>query len=137
LTSTGLDLVLDDDLTPHILRPFGTLCIRLSQLISYVHIADPYVHHRTPQVVDRPNAQEVLRATLHAVLFHRLFGLVKPRTVDVLDVTMPGVEDANIERTVSEKVGALWRAVEDRVDKRGQVCCISVYGNLPHVYGMR
>lgn len=50
---------------------------------------------------------------------------------------MPGVEDADIERTVSEKVGALWRAVEDRVDKRGQVCCMSVYGNFRMFMGFR
>jgi autophagy-related protein 101 len=54
------------------------------------------------------------------VLFHRLFGLVKPKTVDVLDVTMPGVDDADMDRLVSDKVAAFWRAVEDSADKRGQ-----------------
>jgi autophagy-related protein 101 len=72
-------------------------------------------------VLDRLNTQDVLRAVLHAVLFHRLFGLVKPKTVDVLDVTMPGVDDADMDRLVGEKVGVFWRAVEDSPDKRGQV----------------
>jgi autophagy-related protein 101 len=60
---------------------------------------------------------------LHAVLFHRLFGLVKPKTVELeaLDVTVPGVDDVQMDRLVNEKVGAFWRAIEDSADKRGQV----------------
>jgi len=40
------------------------------------------------QVLDRRNAKEVLHAILHAILFHRLFGTVKPQTFEVLDVTV-------------------------------------------------
>ena len=40
------------------------------------------------QVLERQTAKEVLHAILHAILFHRLFGTVKPQTFDVLDVTM-------------------------------------------------
>ena len=40
------------------------------------------------QVLERHTAQEVLRAVLHSILFHRLFGIVKPQTFEVLDVTM-------------------------------------------------
>ena len=40
------------------------------------------------QVLDRQQTKEVLRGVLHAVLFHRLFGTVRPRTFDVLDVAM-------------------------------------------------
>lgn len=32
--------------------------------------------------------RDVLTAVLHAILFHRLFGVVKPKTFEVLDVTM-------------------------------------------------
>ena len=39
-------------------------------------------------MLDRLQTKEVLRATLHAILFHRLFGTVRPRTFEVLDVTM-------------------------------------------------
>lgn len=28
-----------------------------------------------------------MRALLHAILFHRLFGTIKPQVIDVLDVT--------------------------------------------------
>lgn len=40
------------------------------------------------QILERQTAKEVLHAILHAILFHRLFGTVKPQTFDVLDVTM-------------------------------------------------
>ena len=40
------------------------------------------------QVLDRHLTKDVLRAILHAILFHRLFGTVKPKTFEILDVTM-------------------------------------------------
>lgn len=40
------------------------------------------------QILDRHTTKDVLRAVLHSILFHRLFGTVKPRTFEVLDVTM-------------------------------------------------
>jgi len=72
-------------------------------------------------VLDRHTTKEVLQAVLHAILFHRLFGLVKPQTFDVLDVTMPGVSDPEMEQLVNEKVDAFWRGVEGGLSKRGQI----------------
>lgn len=40
------------------------------------------------QVLDRLTAKDVLHGVLHAILFHRLFGSIKPQTFEVLDVTM-------------------------------------------------
>ena len=40
------------------------------------------------QVLDRVTTKDVLRAVLHAILFHRLFGTVKPQTFEVLDITV-------------------------------------------------
>ncbi|KAJ7490848.1 autophagy-related protein [Mycena latifolia] len=72
-------------------------------------------------VLDRHTTKEVLQAVLHAILFHRLFGLVKPQTFEVLDVTLPGVSDPEMEALVNEKVDAFWRGVEGGVSKRGQI----------------
>lgn len=58
---------------------------------------------------------------LHAIFFHRLFGLVKPQTFEVLDVTMPGVANAEIEQLVKEKVDSFWKAMEGGPNKHGQV----------------
>jgi len=76
--------------------------------------------------LERAVARDVLRALLHSILFHRLFGTVHPRCVDVLDVTFPGVSDAEIERLVNDKVELFWRALDDlsassSSPKRGQL----------------
>ncbi len=89
------------------------------------------------QVLDRQNTREILRALLHAILFHRLFGTIKPQTFEVLDVTMvrpmsvqighslmdlqPGVADPNVQRLVDEKVNAFWKGLESVALKRGEV----------------
>ncbi|CCM03816.1 uncharacterized protein FIBRA_05965 [Fibroporia radiculosa] len=70
-------------------------------------------------VLDRHSTKEVLRAVLHSILFHRLFGTVKAQTFEVLDVTMPGVDDVEMKQLVDEKVDAFWKGVEGG-NKRGQ-----------------
>ncbi|KAF8529571.1 DUF1649-domain-containing protein [Hysterangium stoloniferum] len=72
-------------------------------------------------VVERQMTKEVLRGLLHAILFHRLLGTVKPQTLEVLDVTLPAVKDAQIEQMVDDKVNTFWRAVEAGRHKRAQV----------------
>lgn len=104
------------------------------------------------QVLERHTAQEVLRAVLHSILFHRLFGTVKPQTFEVLDVTMvrpaslplppprprltraphltntqPGVDDPEIRQLVDSKVEAFWKSIEGGYNKSGKVrVCASV-----------
>ncbi|TRM63716.1 autophagy-related protein [Schizophyllum amplum] len=72
-------------------------------------------------VLDRQNGKDVLTGVLHAILFHRLFGTVKPQTFEVLDITMPGVSDAAMERLVHDKVDTFWRTIEGAAEKRGQL----------------
>jgi len=72
-------------------------------------------------VLDRSNTRDVLRGVLHAILFHRLFGTVKARDFEVLDVTMPAVTDPDTEQLVNEKVDAFWRGIEGGAGKRGQI----------------
>jgi len=61
--------------------------------------------------VDRQTSRETLRALLHAILFHRLFGVVTPMLLDVLDVTLPAVRDPATERVVDGKVDTFLRAM--------------------------
>ncbi|KAI9441019.1 autophagy-related protein [Lactarius indigo] len=72
-------------------------------------------------VLDRQNSREILRALLHAILFHRLFGTIKPQMFEVLDVTMPGVADPNVHRLVDEKVNVFWKGLESVALKRGEI----------------
>ncbi|PPQ99170.1 hypothetical protein CVT24_009261 [Panaeolus cyanescens] len=72
-------------------------------------------------VLDRLMIKDVLHGVLHMILFHRLFGNIKPTTYEVLDVTMPGVGDTEIEKLVDEKVEAFRRGVEGGSSKKGQI----------------
>lgn len=71
-------------------------------------------------VLDRTTTKDVLNGVLHSILFHRLFGTVKPTTFEVLDVTMPGVSDPAMEQLVQAKVGAFWKGIQNG-GKRGQI----------------
>ncbi|KII87805.1 hypothetical protein PLICRDRAFT_54849 [Plicaturopsis crispa FD-325 SS-3] len=72
-------------------------------------------------ILDRHSAKDVLRAVLHSILFHRLFGTVKPQVFEVLDVDMPGVDDPEMEQLVNEKVNVFWKGIEGGANKRGQI----------------
>ena len=52
--------------------------------------------HTIKQALDRRTAQEALQAILHAILFHRLFGTVKPQTFEVLDITMVRIHEISL-----------------------------------------
>ncbi|KAK2460715.1 hypothetical protein APHAL10511_007185 [Amanita phalloides] len=71
--------------------------------------------------LDRSTTKDVLNGILHSILFHRLFGTIKPRTFEVLDVTMPGVSDPAIEQLVNDKVEAFWKGMENGFNKHGQI----------------
>ncbi|KAJ3525296.1 hypothetical protein NMY22_g10635 [Coprinellus aureogranulatus] len=71
-------------------------------------------------ILDRVYTKEVLHGVLHSILFHRLFGTIKPQTIEVLDVTMPGVDNPEMEQLVNEKVDAFWKGIEGG-SKRGQI----------------
>ncbi|KAF9473939.1 DUF1649-domain-containing protein [Pholiota conissans] len=72
-------------------------------------------------VLDRLTTKDVLHGVIHAILFHRLFGTIKPQTFEVLDVTMPGVSDPDTERLVNDKIESFWRAIEGGANKTGQI----------------
>ncbi|KAH6899091.1 hypothetical protein BKA70DRAFT_1375276 [Coprinopsis sp. MPI-PUGE-AT-0042] len=64
-------------------------------------------------ILDRSTVKDVLHGVLHSILFHRLFGTIKPTSFEVLDVTM-------IEQLVSTKVDSFWRNVDSGI-RRGKV----------------
>jgi len=114
------------------------ITIDLVRSSIYPFLASQLIHSSS-QVLDRLTTKDVLRGILHSILFHRLFGTVKPQTFEVLDVTMvctprllsphehnaslpkPGVSDPGMEQLVNTKVNAFWNAIEGGANKRGQV----------------
>ncbi|KAH7100930.1 DUF1649-domain-containing protein [Auriculariales sp. MPI-PUGE-AT-0066] len=58
---------------------------------------------------------------LHAVLFHRLLGIIKPATIEFLDVTIPKIDDPKIDAMVNAKADAVYRAIDLANNKKGQL----------------
>ncbi|KIY70103.1 hypothetical protein CYLTODRAFT_420076 [Cylindrobasidium torrendii FP15055 ss-10] len=75
-------------------------------------------------VVDRSSCRDVLKGTIHAILFHRAFGTIKPKTFQVMDVTMPYIADPETETWVQDKVDLFWKGIETGASKRGQVSVV-------------
>ncbi|KAH7100907.1 DUF1649-domain-containing protein, partial [Auriculariales sp. MPI-PUGE-AT-0066] len=67
------------------------------------------------------HGREILRGLLHAVLFHRLLGIIKPATIEVLDVTIPKIDDPKIDAMVNAKADAVYRAIDLANNKKGQL----------------
>ncbi|CAG8439222.1 6542_t:CDS:2 [Diversispora eburnea] len=81
----------------------------------------------TPEVfsidltVDRDVVSEVLRAILHTILFYRVFGNIKPREVDLLDITYSAIDDPEIEKVVEDKVEQFIHNLEHHGNQKGQI----------------
>lgn len=60
---------------------------------------------------------------LHGIFFHRLFGVIKPSSIECLDVTFPAVKDENTEMLVDETVEIFLRALQavKQGKKEGQI----------------
>lgn len=65
--------------------------------------------------VDAILLKEVAKALLTAILFHRLFGVLRPRAErDLLDISFPVMDDAQIDTIVEDKANALVRSMDAR-----------------------
>lgn len=75
------------------------------------------------QFVDSETARDALRAMLHGIFFHRLFGVVKPAKIDCLDVSFPAVKDSETEKLVDDTVLHFLRELQSvpHSKKEGQI----------------
>lgn len=56
--------------------------------------------------------KEVTKSLLNVILFHRLFGQIVPKTHELLDLTIPCVDDPDVERVIEDKVSAFVKSLE-------------------------
>ncbi|KZT51596.1 hypothetical protein CALCODRAFT_460254 [Calocera cornea HHB12733] len=75
-------------------------------------------------VVERPAGKDALRALLHLILFHRLFGCIKPRTTEIFDLTLPAVDEPEIDNLVNIKIDSFWRTLESSANSRAEMVII-------------
>jgi len=56
--------------------------------------------------------KEVVKAILHTIFFHRYFIPIAPKTKDLLDQTLPAVDDVHLETLIDQTATTLVRALE-------------------------
>lgn len=61
---------------------------------------------------DPTTVQDVARGILHTIFFHRFFPTLTPQTRDVLDLTLPLVDDVELETMIDQRVATLARQLD-------------------------
>ncbi|KAF9349286.1 MAG: hypothetical protein J3Q66DRAFT_136851 [Benniella sp.] len=72
-------------------------------------------------IVERALLKEALRAILHTILFHRVFATIKPKDMEILDLTIPIIDDPEVDRLVEEKIAAFVKAADANPQSKGQI----------------
>ncbi|KAL1980388.1 hypothetical protein VTN96DRAFT_4204 [Rasamsonia emersonii] len=58
---------------------------------------------------DTNSVKDVLKGVLNLIFFHRYFPSIRPSTVDILDLTLPAINDAELETLIDSRVTSLVR----------------------------
>ncbi|KAJ5795012.1 hypothetical protein N7457_001611 [Penicillium paradoxum] len=58
---------------------------------------------------DTTHVRDVLKGVLNLIFFHRYFPSIRPVTFDVLDFTLPAINDADLETLIDSRVSSLVR----------------------------
>ncbi|KAK9463239.1 autophagy-related protein [Lipomyces oligophaga] len=74
-------------------------------------------------VLDRTLIRDVLKAILSIIFFHRFLSNIRPVTPpqEVLDVTYPAVQDAELESTIADVLGRVLSKLDSAFGSVGQV----------------
>lgn len=57
---------------------------------------------------------------LHTIFFHRYFPSIRPRTRDILDLTLPVVEDVELETLIEQRTSTLVQQLDTNSDMRAR-----------------
>ncbi|GFF22009.1 meiotically up-regulated gene 66 protein [Aspergillus udagawae] len=58
---------------------------------------------------DTTTVRDVLKGILNLIFFHRYFPSIRPTTFDVLDFTLPAIDDVELETLIESRISALVR----------------------------
>ncbi|KAF2490443.1 DUF1649-domain-containing protein [Mytilinidion resinicola] len=64
--------------------------------------------------------KDIVKAILHTIFFHRYFSSISPLTRDLLDLTLPAIDDVDLETLIDQRSAALVRAIESAHQQRGR-----------------
>jgi autophagy-related protein 101 len=81
----------------------------------------PRPHEYTLDVFADPSCvKEVVKAILHTIFFHRYFITIVPITRDLLDQTLPAIDDVNLETLIDQQVASLMHVIETPTGSTGR-----------------
>ncbi|EEH16659.1 hypothetical protein PABG_06746 [Paracoccidioides brasiliensis Pb03] len=58
---------------------------------------------------DPTSVKEIVKGILHTIFFHRYFPCIRPTSLDVLNLTLPAINDVELETLIDARVNALIR----------------------------
>ncbi|KAL2814623.1 DUF1649-domain-containing protein [Aspergillus granulosus] len=58
---------------------------------------------------DTTTVRDVLKGVLNLIFFHRYFPSIRPKTFDVLDFTLPAINDVDLETLIDSRISSLVR----------------------------
>ncbi|KAI9847792.1 MAG: hypothetical protein M1837_001685 [Sclerophora amabilis] len=61
---------------------------------------------------DPTNVKDIVKAILHTIFFHRFFPSIRPKTRDLLELTLPFVDDLELETLIDQRTTSLIRSVD-------------------------
>ncbi|KAI9818539.1 MAG: hypothetical protein M1827_000598 [Pycnora praestabilis] len=70
--------------------------------------------------------KDIVKAILHTIFFHRFFPSIRPKTGDLLDLTLPIVDDVELETLIDQRTTALIR----QIDTTSNLTSTSVRGQI-------
>jgi len=56
---------------------------------------------------DPTSVKDIVKGILHTIFFHRYFPCIRPTAFDVLDLTLPAIDDVELETLIDSRVNAL------------------------------
>lgn len=84
---------------------------------SQLHFLSVLISHTLdPDYVADPTTT----AILHTIFFHRYFSPISPLTRDLLDLTLPAIDDVDLETLIDQRTAALVRAIESTHQQKGR-----------------
>ncbi|KAI9766827.1 MAG: hypothetical protein M1840_006303 [Geoglossum simile] len=62
--------------------------------------------------------RDIVKGILHTIFFHRFFPSLRPKTCDLLDLTLPVVDDADLETLIDQRTSALIHQIDTTSNQR-------------------
>lgn len=117
----NLDVFADTAFVKDVVKGAFGLCFFCTFLSPQVHVLQLcHPTTRCPSGLRREPVLTCKTAILHTIFFHRYFTSISPLTRDLLDLTLPAIDDVDLETLIEQKTFALVRSIDSTHQPRGR-----------------